>query len=575
AANPTNPNYTTRVLASLQFRTNAFFGPAPSYCVPGISSDGNWVSYGAPNDSGRWDINFTHISWARPRKIAEIDDLSYGSVNISPAGDKIAVQAGVAPPRLMLLSTVGGEVRLREPDAIEDSIVTFGGWSPDGTRISYVRRPSSHRFEIWSASNEGADKRIEFVDSVAENIYAVCWSPDGKSMAWSREMEGGVELFARQLATGEERQLTFDGKFADEPVWLSNGLILFSSNRSGKQSPWLISERGGEPQGVGALGSEIMYLRASLDGTRVITSEFGGLTEIEVTDLAGSRARTVQLGRFVNARWISFSGDFSRIAYFAGEEPGGMVLYVADGSGGNTRRLASVPGGIFFPARSAFLRTWRTAWSPDNRWIAYVEIATNSNDYGGRDLCVIEADHPNDLRRICRSPARWAWIDSTDLVIQTMDMRIGEYSVHAQAPVRQPRDSVYGKPILGGRYFVHDGESRLGTNYRARWVMTTLGGGGGPSGMHRNILPGEPDVEPSPDGSVWLFVPGGQRWTTVGKPEPSGLWKITLPGLRTERVQRAYSKPLMFTMMSDSAKMIANLTHETTMKLTLIENLFR
>jgi len=552
----TNPNYITRVLRTQQFKTTAFPWPVPIYCLAGISSDGDWITYGAPNDSGKWDVFFAHVSWPQPRKVAEIENLGYGYVDISPGGNMIACRPGPTNAPLWLLSTGGGEMR-----TVENSVQSVGKWSPDGERISYV--PAAHPNEIWSATKGGTDKRLEIADSLAVAIFAVCWSPDGKSMAWIRATGYGSDLFTKELASGRERQLTFDKKSADEPVWLSNGTILFSSNRSGKYSLWAIPEGGGEPQAVGAVGAGVVYGRASRDGKRIITSEFDALTDIEISDLDGSNSYRIEVGRFVPIHRISFAPDFSSYAYFCAEPPEGKVLYVADVGGGNIRRIAHLSDSLYFGNR-----LWGTIWSPDKKWIAYGE---------GRNLSIVEVANPSNTLRICGNLGGnlWAWIDSTNLVVQTRDRRAMRYSIHKSEPVKILEDSTFGRPILDWRYVVYVDLKESAKTYGRQLHIVPLDDQGRFHGQPKVILPGN-YVAPSPDGSACLFLRGGSVDVRGGllRNAQRELWKMALPGLGSKCVQRVYTQNLYYTVISDGARKIANITHNHTMKLTLIENLF-
>ena len=61
------------------------------------------------------------------------------------------------------------------------------------------------------------------------------YSPDGKSIAWTKNFpQGYSEIVIRDRESGTDRQLTHDGKFADDPLWSPTGHIFYSSNRGGQ-----------------------------------------------------------------------------------------------------------------------------------------------------------------------------------------------------------------------------------------------------------------------------------------------------------------------------------------------------
>ncbi len=97
------------------------------------------------------------------------------------------------------------------PGIEKQSIIDYTpAWSPDGLRIIY--------FRTWS--EQGLDKwpwgvYVHFVETEADSLlwpnfeaYDFSWSPDGKQVAYSR----GAQIFVRDLESGSERQVTFEGR---------------------------------------------------------------------------------------------------------------------------------------------------------------------------------------------------------------------------------------------------------------------------------------------------------------------------------------------------------------------------
>jgi hypothetical protein len=84
-----------------------------------------------------------------------------------------------------------------------------------------------------------------------------------------------------------------------------------------------------------------------------------------------------------------------------------------------------------------------------------------------------------------------------------------------------------------------------------------------------------PDSLPtfSPDGSAALFGVFG-KWSEDSRFRAYELWKLTLPDLRAEQVQKTYSGNVFMAFPSDGAKQIADLYYDITLKVSLIENLF-
>ena len=79
---------------------------------------------------------------------------------------------------LFRVSVLGGEPRRVVADAYD------GAWSPDGSRIAYMRQTEDGGKRAWvlyAASPEGGDTK-ELFRTTAGLIDSPVWSPDGKEI---------------------------------------------------------------------------------------------------------------------------------------------------------------------------------------------------------------------------------------------------------------------------------------------------------------------------------------------------------------------------------------------------------
>jgi dipeptidyl aminopeptidase/acylaminoacyl peptidase len=111
-------------------------------------------------------------------------------------------------------------------------------WSPDGTRITYITRPTPKADDgdldnIWILTiANGEKKKITSDDASSQNAR---WSPDGKWIAYNCSERGAVStdfLCLIQPEGGTPRQLTANFELATgTPVWSRDGkTIYFSTN---------------------------------------------------------------------------------------------------------------------------------------------------------------------------------------------------------------------------------------------------------------------------------------------------------------------------------------------------------
>ncbi len=180
-----------------------------------------------PKENGTWR-NITNSSHAADR-----------SPIWSPKGDKIAwFSDAEGEYQLMISDQNGGEV-----NTIKLPNPTFyfkPDWSPDGKHIAFT---DTH-FTIWIVNIES--KELIEVDS---DEYAhpnrtmnPQWSPDSDWIAYAKQNKSSFKsIYAFQLSTGKNMQITDPIADAITPVWDASGKYMYTlaSTNYGLQTGWL------------------------------------------------------------------------------------------------------------------------------------------------------------------------------------------------------------------------------------------------------------------------------------------------------------------------------------------------
>jgi dipeptidyl aminopeptidase/acylaminoacyl peptidase len=121
-----------------------------------------------------------------------------------------------------------------------DFTVSDPQWSPDGTRITYTRRPTPKAddgslSDIWMLTLAGGEKKKLLNDENSSDTAR--WSPDGKWIAYTgsaaREFGPSISyLYLLPVAGGAPRQVTAKSDLSvGTPVWSRDGRsIYFSTN---------------------------------------------------------------------------------------------------------------------------------------------------------------------------------------------------------------------------------------------------------------------------------------------------------------------------------------------------------
>src|SRR6185312_10891192 len=169
-------------------------------------------------------------------------------------------------------------------------------WSPDGTRITYITRPTpkaddGNLSDVWMMTIASGDKK-----KISENVWSsdnARWSPDGKWIAFDGGTEPGAGvstnfLYLVPAGGGPTKQLTstFDLS-TGTPVWSRDGkTIYFSTNALEAIEVYAADVSSGAVKQLTKRGGSTGITEISRDGKVAIgtTSLSNQPTEIYQTD---------------------------------------------------------------------------------------------------------------------------------------------------------------------------------------------------------------------------------------------------------------------------------------------------
>jgi serine/threonine protein kinase len=352
--------------------------PASEYQYPGISPDGKWLTFPGSDLNGKWDIYMMFIETGENKRVTTDSTLSVSNAvtaRFSPDGSSIAYgrrRQGTEVSEVCVVSVLSGLVRV-----IADTGI-YPQWSPAGDRIYYYRGHADADFpsrsgwrEYWSASPQGGDTRIEFIDSLMQGPltkFTFCVSPDGKRVVFTRPLAiGHNEIFIRHLKTGEETQLTADKKVVDEVVWADNGLMFYTSNKSGNYNIWVIPESGGEAKQVTRGAGPDYGISVSTAANRMVFSQRTEVATLWMVNTDGTGHRQVYPDENIMQSHIAPDGNT-------------IVLEISHPTLRQTLMLREISGGrqeILFPFDSATGRFY-SQWSPSGNALSYIEYRTGT-----------------------------------------------------------------------------------------------------------------------------------------------------------------------------------------------------
>lgn len=266
--------------------------------------------------------------------------------------------------------------------------------------------------QLNPSDRSASEARFLTVDPSARD-YWPCFSPDGKTVLFSRTSDGGKtwELFVVPTSGGEAHRLTHSPLpvSATRASWSRRkNMIAFTGTpkdqdvRGGKSTIWLINRDGTQPRQLSSTGlsDRVVYPSWYPDGESLAVMDVADEV-IKRIDRRRGTAVTVSNHEQVLTGMPSVSPDGQWIA-FAGQKNVGQAYDQAKNSiwlvsnTGDLRNLEATPSQGRTPA-----------WSPDGQWLAfesdrdspnqlYAAFIINRNGTGLRRVTPYELDanHP-------------------------------------------------------------------------------------------------------------------------------------------------------------------------------------
>jgi TolB protein len=113
--------------------------------------------------------------------------------------------------------------------------------SPDGTRLAYESVVGDH-LQLFVRDLSTGDVR-QLTNNAFEN-WSPSWSPDGTRLVFASNRDSNNDIYVLNLETNETTRLTVDAKDDINPFWTVEDLIYFNSNRSDVWEIYRVSPDG-------------------------------------------------------------------------------------------------------------------------------------------------------------------------------------------------------------------------------------------------------------------------------------------------------------------------------------------
>ncbi len=354
---------------------------------PTFSPDGQLIAYTALIGA-KTDIFLQRIGGQNPinlTKDSAEDDLTPA---FSPDGQRIAFRSERDGGGLFVMGATGESVRRLSDFGFEPA------WSPDGREIvcasadypSPLARPG--RSQLWGIDVASGKRQLLF----GEDAVQPSWSPHGDRIAyWGLPMGGGQRdiwtVAVRESATAADAvPVTNDAALDWNPVWSPDGKSLyFSSDRGGTMNLWRVAideasgKTLGSPEPVTVPSAWCGLMAISRDGRSLAYTTVDFRTEVLKMGFDPSSGTvTGQPNSIVSG---------SRVVTFIDVSPGGDWLAMS--SLGSHEDICTVrsDGTGFRRLTDDIFKDRRPRWSPDGTRLLFY-----SDRGGSYDIWQINSD---------------------------------------------------------------------------------------------------------------------------------------------------------------------------------------
>ncbi|MDF3128155.1 DPP IV N-terminal domain-containing protein [Kiritimatiellaeota bacterium B1221] len=251
-------------------------------------------------------------------------------------------QGDVAKDLYIVYPDGGGMMQLTRDRAA----VLSPQWAPDGASITYTSFRNGFP-DIYQQQLSPAKRRK--ISSASGMNSGGSISPDGRKIALILSKDGKPELYVKNLSTGGMLRMTNTPMSAkSSPSWSPDGRqIVFVSGHQGIPNLYVISANGGQPKRITRGGGQNLSPKWGKNGLIVYTSRRSGLFQTAIIDPNSGKTYFVspQDADYEDPSWAADGYHLVASRTIRGQSS----LYLLDMQGKGAKSLLQVQGNWYMP----------------------------------------------------------------------------------------------------------------------------------------------------------------------------------------------------------------------------------
>jgi Tol biopolymer transport system component len=365
-----------------------------------ISPDGKYVVHVA-DEAGKEGLWIRQVATTNNVQIVASAEVEFQGLTFSPDGNYVyyvAHEKGKSFRDLYQVSALGGGVR-----KLIDNVDTAVTFSPDGKRLSFVRRFSDRAEDVLMLANIDGSGEQKLSTRKQPDFFSMsgpAWSPDGKQIAVGagRSDKDGrhMTVVGVDVAGGAEHDLT-------SRLWTGVGHVAWRGREGtdlivnaqeqtlGLYQIWMVTSPGGSARRITNDLSDYRDLSLTADASILAVTQSDQLSNLWSFDAAAAdSARQLTSGKYDGYYGVDWRPDGQLV--YSSSNGTNQDIWLMDADGSKPRQLT-------VDARS---NVWPTV-SPDGRYLVFT-----SDRSGTLHLWRTERDGSNPTQLTNGSGEDWA-----------------------------------------------------------------------------------------------------------------------------------------------------------------------